>query len=251
MVNSRNGNLAAQRGIPSLVWGPGQQRRLDMIVAHAQLRLDPKLSHVLVNGCGVGQYAAHIAPYCHHVVGIDIEPAYLEQASQADNHLLLSRAPCEHLPLRDQSFDLVLSHEVLEHVQDDRLAMEEMVRVVKPQGHIVLFVPNRWFPFETHGFYWDDQYYWGNIPLLNYLPSAVRNRLAPHVRTYDSQALQRLIHDLPIQVVVWTYVWPGFDTLGHVYPTGQRMLRTVRTVCEDSPLAILGISHCLVLRRVT
>lgn len=248
-MKGQDRNLAALRGVPSLVWGSGQQRRLDMIVRQANLHLDPKLSHALVNGCGVGQYAAKFAPYFHHVVGIDIEPAYLAHASQAHRDLLLSRAPCEQLPLPDQAFDLVLSHEVLEHVRDDRLAMEEMVRVTKPGGYVVLFVPNRWFPFETHGFYWDDQYYWGNIPLVNYLPALWRDQLAPHVRTYDNRALRHLIRDLPVRILAWTQIWPGLDALGHSFPSGQRLLRAVRTVCENSPLRILGISHCLVLRR--
>ncbi len=249
-MKDTDSNLASLRGVPSLVWGPGQQRRLDMIVEQTQLSRTSRKSHVLVNGCGVGQYAARMAPYFDHVVGIDIEPAYLAQASQGEADLLLSRAPCEWLPLRDRSFDLVLSHEVLEHVQDDRQAMAEMVRVTKPDGYVVLFVPNRWFPFETHGCYWDNQYYWGNIPLINYLPAPWRDRLAPHVRTYDARALRHLMHDLPVEVIAWTRIWPGLDALGHTFPTARRWLRTARTVCENSPLRILGISHYLVMRRV-
>ncbi len=243
-------NLASLRGIPSLVWGPGQQRRLEMILRHTKLSYKTKLSRALVNGCGVGQYAFRIVPYFHQVVGIDIEPAYLDKANSENQSLALSCAPCEQLPLGDETFDLILSHEVLEHVQDDRAAMEEMVRVIRPGGYIVLFVPNRWFPFETHGFYWDRQYYWGNIPLINYLPSAWRNRLVPHVRIYDKQSLCLLIHDLPVQIVSWTHIWPGFDTLGTIWPAGKQLFSRLRSRCEASPLAFLGISHFLVMRCI-
>jgi ubiquinone/menaquinone biosynthesis C-methylase UbiE len=45
----------------------------------------------------------------------------------------------EYLPFESNSIDLVFSHEVLEHVQDDQAAVSEMVRVLKPGGRIVLF----------------------------------------------------------------------------------------------------------------
>ncbi|MCL4825414.1 MAG: methyltransferase domain-containing protein, partial [Anaerolineales bacterium] len=78
----------------------------------------------------------------------------------------------ERLPLPPGMFDLILSHEVLEHVQDDREAVREMIRVLNPGGRIVIFCPNRGYPFETHGIYWRGRYKFGNIPLVNYLPRA-------------------------------------------------------------------------------
>ncbi len=68
------------------------------------------------------------------------------------------------------------------------LAICEMVRRhSKPGGRIVLFVPNRGYPFETHGIYWKGKYYFGNKLFVNYLPRALRNKLAPHVRVYSKQ----------------------------------------------------------------
>jgi len=65
----------------------------------------------------------------------------------------VARAAGEHLPFADGTFDLILSHEVLEHVADDRKAVAEVTRVLRPGGRAVLFVPNRGYPFETHGIY--------------------------------------------------------------------------------------------------
>ncbi len=48
----------------------------------------------------------------------------------------------------------------------------EIFRVLKPGGRLVLFCPNRGYPFETHGIYWRGKYHFGNIPLVNYLPQA-------------------------------------------------------------------------------
>src|SRR3989304_5032789 len=93
-----------------------------------------------------------------------------------------ARARAERLPYASAAFDLVLSHEVLEHVPDDRRTVEEILRVLRPGGRLVLFTPNRGYPFETHGIFWRGRYRFGNIPLGNYLPGPLRQRLAPHVR---------------------------------------------------------------------
>ena len=95
----------------------------------------------------------------------------------------------EQLPFAQGYFDLVLSHEVIEHVQDDRQALAEMVRVLRPGGRLVLFCPNRGYPFETHGIYWRGRYHFGNIPLVNWLPRRWRDRLAPHVGVYTRRDL--------------------------------------------------------------
>ena len=90
----------------------------------------------------------------------------------------------EKLPFPDDYFDLVLSHEVLEHVQDDQQAINEILRVLKPGGRLILFVPNRGYPFETHGIFWKGKYRFGNKLFVNYLPKKWRDKLAPHVRAY-------------------------------------------------------------------
>ncbi len=241
-------SLAAQRGVPSLEWGPGQQRRLDMVVKQLGLSTKHARGQALINGCGTGQYLQKLAPFYDDVLGLDIEPRYLELVRCQAPAQAVVRGTCEDLPLPDQSMDMVFSHEVLEHVADDRRAMAEMARVVKPCGHIVLFVPNRWFPFETHGFFLDDQYCWGNIPLVNYLPRRWRDRLAPHVRTYDAPAIWSLCRTLPLKIVFWTQIWPGFDAMVHRMPRAGRAVQTARAVCEDTPLRMLGISHFLMLQ---
>ena len=99
----------------------------------------------------------------------------------------LSLALAEALPYRDGSFDVVLSHEVIEHVADDRQAIVEAVRVLRsPEakggrsgGRLVIFAPNRLYPFETHGVYWKGRYRAGNIPLVGYLPAIWRGRFCP------------------------------------------------------------------------
>jgi SAM-dependent methyltransferase len=155
----------------------------------------------------------------------------------------------EHLPVAAASFDLILSHEVLEHVADDRQALAEMSRVLRPGGRIVLFVPNRGYPFETHGVYWRGSYRFGNIPLVNYLPRPARDRLAPHVRVYTSADLARLAAGLPLRLVTRTILFGAYDNVIARWSMAGRALRAVLQVLEHTPLRTFGLSHLWVLER--
>ena len=112
---------ADERGVPSLVWRAGQNRRLDMIRAAAGERL---AGRVLVNGCGIGMYVKALRDFTPHVVGLDIE---LERVQQSGTHSpLVNVGAGEDLPYPTGSFDFVLSHEVIEHVVDDVQSVAEI-----------------------------------------------------------------------------------------------------------------------------
>jgi len=235
---------AAACGEPSYVWREGQQRRLQMILDAAGERLN---GSVLENGCGVGMYVEHLRPHAACIYGLEYD---FERAAQAS---LLSRgilnAAGERLPFPAEAFDLVLSHEVLEHVQDDRQAVCEMARVLRPGGRLVVFVPNRGYPFETHGIYWRGRYHFGNIPLVNYLPRRWRDRLAPHVRVYSHGDLQRLFAGLPLKPVQRTVIFGAYDNIIAHSPALGRRLRSALQLLEKTPLRSLGLSHFWVLEK--
>lgn len=236
---------AARCGEPSYVWRAGQARRLAMIGAAAGPRLQGR---ILENGCGVGMYVARLQAWGGEVVGLEYD---FERAQDASAHSKrIVNAPGEALPFPEASFDLILSHEVLEHVRDDRQAVVEMVRVLKPGGRIVVFVPNRGYPFETHGIYWRGRYYFGNIPLVNWLPRALRDRLAPHVRVYRAADLDDLFAGLPLRNVTRTVIFGAYDNIIARRPALGRALRSVLQVLEKTPLRGLGLSHFWVLEKL-
>jgi SAM-dependent methyltransferase len=144
----------------------------------------------------------------------------------------------------------VLSHEVIEHVADDRRAAREMIRVLRPGGRVILFCPNRWYPFETHGHYWRGEYHFGNTPLINYLPNALRNKLAPHVRAYTAAGIRQLFAGLPARVIQHTQIYPGYDNLVQRRPAVGKVLRTTTYTFERTPLKKFGLSHFLVVEKL-
>lgn len=237
---------AALRGEPSYVWRAGQERRLEMILAAAGERVHGR---VLENGCGVGEYAAHLAPHTAiGVIGLEYD---FERARQARSSIdQVVNAAGELLPFPDKTFDAILSHEVLEHVADDALSVREMARVLRPGGRILLFVPNRGYPFETHGIYWHGRYRFGNIPLVNYLPSRLRHRLAPHVRIYTRRDLEKLFAGLPLRLVQRTVIFGAYDNIIARWPRLGRPLRALLQGLEKTPLQVLGLSHFWVLEKI-
>ncbi len=240
---------AALRGEPSYVWRAGQARRLSMIRAAApQLQAQPA-ARVLEDGCGVGAYLPRLRQLTQAVFGLEYD---FERAAQAGRLEPLSPVVCaasEHLPFPAACFDVILSNEVIEHVRDDRAAVREMVRALRPGGRLVLFCPNRWYPVEQHGIYWRGRYRFGNIPLVNYLPDALRNRLAPHVRAYTARGLRRLFAGLPVRIVQHTRIFGGYDNLvARLGPLG-RLIRWVMQAAERTPLNVLGLSHFLVAEK--
>lgn len=214
-----------------------------MIRAHAPLAG----GRALDVGCGVGLYTAAMAEAGAAAIGLEIEWPRAVAARQRG--LAVAAAVGEALPFRDGAFDAVLLHEVLEHVADDARSLQEAVRVLRPGGRAVVFVPNRLWPFETHGVFWRGRYRFGNAPLVNYLPDALRNRLAPHVRVYTAGRLRALARPLPAKIVHLRPIYPGFDALAARRPRLARALRGACYALERTPLAAFGLSHLLVLER--
>ncbi len=211
----------------------------------------PDGARVLVDGCGVGMYVRALRAYTPYIHALDIEAERVAKAATVVPDAHFTVAAAEALPYADGSFDLVLSHEVIEHVADDRQVLREMMRVLRPGGRAVIFCPNRLHPFETHGHYWRGRYYFGNTPLINWLPDRFRQRLAPHVRAYTGRGLRSLWRGLPVRVVVHTQVYPGYDNIVARRPRLGRALRALTYAAEKTPLRAFGLSHFLVLEKTT
>ncbi|MBN1139611.1 MAG: class I SAM-dependent methyltransferase [Anaerolineae bacterium] len=230
-------------GHPSYVWGHGQERRLALIRRYVAL----EGKAILDVGCGLGMYVQAFRRFSQDVLGVDIDADKLLQARA--NLPNLAAATAEALPFPTGALGVVLSHEVIEHVTDDRLAVAEAVRILEPGGRLVIFAPNRLYPFETHGAYWGGRYHLGNIPLVGYLPDRWRRRLAPHVRAYTRRGIRQLLSGLPVRVVAHTQIYPGYDKIAGRRPVLGRVLRGVTYLLENTPLRAFGLSHLLVVEK--
>jgi len=245
-MRERDMDKAALRGEPSYVWRAGQERRLGMIAAGAEERIG---GQVLENGCGVGMYVEHLAAFGGKITGLEYDYQRAADARSRSDRII--NAAGENLPFPSDHFDLILSHEVLEHVQNDAQAVAEMVRVLKVGGRAVIFVPNRGYPFETHGIYWRGKYHFGNMPLVNYLPRKWRDKLAPHVDVYTRQDLMRLFKGLPVTFIERRVIFGAYDNIIARLGRVGKFLRTILQWLEKTPLRVLGLSHYFVVEKVS
>ena len=109
---------------------------LDVLTPYASGR------RVLEIGCGTGLILSRIAKVAESAVGVDLSPGMLEQARARGLEVIEGSAT--ELPFEDASFDTVCSFKVLAHVEPIEVAFKEAARVVKPGGHLVLELYNRW-----------------------------------------------------------------------------------------------------------
>lgn len=203
---------------------------------------------ILDVGCGVGMYVQRFRQFSDDVYGVDIDPDKVAQASAWLPNVQVS--PAETLPYDDRAFDVILLNEVIEHVDDDRQTIAEAYRVLAPGGHIVIYAPNRLYPFETHGFFFLGTYHGPcNLPILaNWVPDIVRNYFAPHVRIYCQSDVRRLFAGLDVELTVMSHIFPGCDNWAERGLLG-RLLRDAMHLAEQSPLRQFGISHFVVARK--
>ncbi len=226
-------------GHPSYVWRFGQDRRLDLIRRYVAL----ENARVLDVGCGIGAYVDKFRASGARAFGVDVDADKLADARREKHLDLLALSVSEALPFPDNSFDAVLLHEVIEHVADDRQTICEAHRVCKRGGRVVVFAPNRLYPFETHGAYFGKRYVFGNIPFIGWLPDFLRAKFAPHVRAYTARDIRALFAGLDGALIAHTQIYPGYDKIARWSVLLARCLRGVTYFLENTPLRAFGLSH--------
>ena len=98
---------------------------------------------VLDDGCGGGGMGVSFAEEARCVVGIEPADRFKDAgvplaAEKGVANISFSRADGTALPFGDRTFDLVLSHSVIEHVADPLTYLKEAFRVLRPGGHMLL-----------------------------------------------------------------------------------------------------------------
>lgn len=100
-------------------------------------------STLLDAGCSAGYATVHFAEHVGNAAGIDVDEDAILEARAKYPEIDFQVAPLERIPHPDESFDVVVCLDVLEHVSDDGTAVEELFRVLRPGGTLILTTPHR------------------------------------------------------------------------------------------------------------
>jgi ubiquinone/menaquinone biosynthesis C-methylase UbiE len=133
---------------PAVLPDPAVNRKFERILAALTEALP--CERFLDAGCGDGRYLAALAWFAERparIVGTDISDRILVTArravAQTGVDAELVRANLEELPFPDETFDVVLCTQVLEHLLDPRAGLRELVRVAAPGATLIISTDNR------------------------------------------------------------------------------------------------------------
>jgi SAM-dependent methyltransferase len=126
-------------------WYRGRRRVLHHVIAGLGL---PRPARILDAGCGSGRNMVELARY-GEVTGVELSELALPVARERGVGTVIAGS-VTRLDLPDDSFDLAVCLDVIEHLEDDRRALAELRRVVAPGGALVVTVPAYQWLWSSH-----------------------------------------------------------------------------------------------------
>jgi len=188
--------------------------------------LAPQTGGTLLDfGCGNGAQTFLFVPRFEKTIAVDVDENYLNELAGVMQGRSESVLPICYdggtLPIRTSSVDFAVSFEVLEHVHDETLSLEELHRVLRSGAVLAMSVPNRWWVFETHGAALP-LLRWNRVPFFSWLPRSLHDRWA-RARIYSRREIVRKLRSSGFVVRHAVYVTAPMDAVRSARL--QRMLR--------------------------
>ena len=163
-------------------------------------------------GCGTGFNLKTLLIPHGRTFGFDLVTEAVHRARAVGRPLV--RADIQHIPFTSGSFDLATSFDVIQSVPDDRAALREMARLLKPGGHVVLNVTAMDLLRGDHSDVWGE------------------------LRRYTPERALRLVEDAGLEVVKISYLFGSLLPLMLGVRTLQRVLRVFREPRGDADLTV-------------
>ncbi|WP_439394136.1 class I SAM-dependent methyltransferase [Bradyrhizobium sp. PMVTL-01] len=232
-------------------------KRVALIAEHIRL-YDAR---ILDAGCGGGGYVEYLCAQGARAEGVEFDSDKVEgweKAHPGDSRV--RRGDLVRLNYEDETFDAILCNEVLEHVPDEHGSLSELRRVLKGDGKLFLFTPNRFHPFETHGFI-SNKTGKGTGALktflLPYFPlSLLPSSLEPWARNYWPHELRDLVSKSGFKVLSQSFVWQTLENNSGYQPRGIAamvpLLRKCFSIAEHVPIVrALGASQLIIAEKAS
>lgn len=123
------------------------RRRKEIVFNFIEKSNSENINRVLDLGCGAGHYLAQLYSMGFECFGADISEEMLKItrkkfiSNQIDNVILINSG-CDKLPVESNYFDLIICIGVLEYLDNEKRALLEMKRIIKPGGFVIVTFPN-------------------------------------------------------------------------------------------------------------
>lgn len=116
--------------------------------------LPKKLTSIVDLGCGTGEFLEMAKEMFPKVLGVDMNDYAIKTCKKKG--ILAVKIDVNKTKLKANSFDVVRSKEVLEHVQDAEKFIRESKRILKKNGYLIIHVPSQWSTLYPITNFWDD-----------------------------------------------------------------------------------------------
>lgn len=163
----------------------------------------------------------------------------------------------EEMKFKDGTFDVALLNEVLEHITNESNALLEIKRVLKPGGILIIFSPNRFYPFETHSVKLKSSN--KNLPIyipgIPYIPLWIGRLLFKYnARNYWPKELKKLVQSSSFTIIKVDYIWQTFENISGVQPKIVTILknffRQISNFFENVPIINrFGVSQVIFAQK--
>lgn len=119
------------------------RKRLSVVFEDLLKGVDLKGKQFLDVGCGLGYFSKEASRRGAIVTGVDVGGRLVKKSKQRVPEGNFIVASASELPFKDETFDIVLCTEVIEHLENQKEALAEIFRALKKGGVLVLTTPNR------------------------------------------------------------------------------------------------------------
>ncbi len=152
-------------------------------------------------GCGDGFYLYLLSNLSIRLklIGLDCDEIVLRNAKKnlGTKKVKLVLGSATKTPFKDDLFDKAIMTEVLEHIEEDKEALREVYRIIRPGGLLVLTVPSYNFPFLWDPINWILQNLFGtHISGTGFLAGI----WARHLRLYKKEDLEKLVEKVGFKI---------------------------------------------------
>lgn len=165
-------------------------------------------------GCGNGAVIFKIADRFKSCLGVDITNFHLSAFENFTRLHRISNCECKKMDIEKEKFavqyDRLISFEVIEHLKSED-SVKAYYDALKPNGLLVISVPNKWWIFETHGANLP-LLPWNRVPFFSWLPKFIHNKYA-HARIYTKKEISNLLIKHGFQILKIEYITAPMDVI--------------------------------------